>query len=414
MSMVSGEDIVGSELGPRLLSSARLLLAGLFQQANENSQFEFDVNQDLGDLHDHGLKVLFRMVLLLVGESNRRLPRLDEMAGENLSMNHLMNLMEEKMNSSEQWPSDSHRLWTTFQNISHSLGRSSTTDNNQDGGEAFDLMFQSTPWDCLDVPDPTFSLVLQHLTHRMVDDGEQVSYHRLNYNGLEHKHIGSATEALLEHSSSITEKRYKMAEKAGWSILVELKPEEDPDENTVDIGEYALLAGNERASTGAHYSPPRIASHLAESSLGQLIEGRSSHQMLQLSICDPAMGSAALLIAAVQFLAQKYSDQVQSEIDAGDFEPGHTHGEGEWVSEGKKLHSNRWGGSDPSSEQAMIDHKRLIIERCIYGVDINPTAIYSAKVILWLESSTSTRPFVYLDSKLKCGNSIVGQRIFRA
>jgi hypothetical protein len=52
--------------------------------------------------------------------------------------------------------------------------------------------------------------------------------------------------------------------------------------------------------------------------------------------------------------------------------------------------------------------KRVIVENCIYGVDINPLAVELAKLAMWIETMDYHLPFSFLDHKLKCGNSLVG------
>ncbi len=66
------------------------------------------------------------------------------------------------------------------------------------------------------------------------------------------------------------------------------------------------------------------------------------------------------------------------------------------------------------NEQRLTDVnliKRLVMKRCVYGVDLNPMAVELAKVSLWLDSFTLGAPLSFLDHHLKCGNSLVGTTI---
>ena len=55
--------------------------------------------------------------------------------------------------------------------------------------------------------------------------------------------------------------------------------------------------------------------------------------------------------------------------------------------------------------------RRMVIKRCIYGVDKNPLTVELAKVSLWLHSFTVGAPLSFLDHHLRCGDSLVGMRI---
>jgi len=52
--------------------------------------------------------------------------------------------------------------------------------------------------------------------------------------------------------------------------------------------------------------------------------------------------------------------------------------------------------------------KRMVMKRCVYGVDLNPMAVELAKLSLWLDSFTLGAPLSFLDHHLKCGNTLVG------
>ena len=58
--------------------------------------------------------------------------------------------------------------------------------------------------------------------------------------------------------------------------------------------------------------------------------------------------------------------------------------------------------------ERMILARRLVAERCLYGVDKNPLAVEMAKLSLWLMTMAKGRPFSFLDHALKCGDSLVG------
>ncbi|MBI4613294.1 MAG: hypothetical protein HY720_06755 [Planctomycetes bacterium] len=106
-----------------------------------------------------------------------------------------------------------------------------------------------------------------------------------------------------------------------------------------------------------------------------------AEEILEIKVLDPAMGSGAFLIQACRYLADAYG---RAKIAEGRDESGRIEG-GEFVC-----------------------YKRLVAERCLYGVDVNPLAVELAKVSLWLETLAHDRPLGFLDAHLRCGDSLVG------
>ena len=64
------------------------------------------------------------------------------------------------------------------------------------------------------------------------------------------------------------------------------------------------------------------------------------------------------------------------------------------------------------TDQAVI--RRMVLKRCIYGVDKNPLTVELAKVSLWLHSFTAGAPLSFLDHHLRCGDSLTGLRVHDA
>jgi hypothetical protein len=116
--------------------------------------------------------------------------------------------------------------------------------------------------------------------------------------------------------------------------------------------------------------------------LGAMGDAPSSERLLSLKICDPAMGSGAFLVAACRFLA----DQVVAA----------------WTREGDAAQVGN------AQEDGLLRAKRLVAQRCLYGVDKNPLAVNLAKLSLWLETMARAEPFTFVDHALKSGDSLVG------
>lgn len=164
-----------------------------------------------------------------------------------------------------------------------------------------------------------------------------------------------------------------------------------------------------RRFTGTHYTPRFLAEQVVEGALEPLVYSpgplqtadtkkwklRSSTEILSLKIADIAMGSAAFLVASARYLGDRL-------IEA-------------WAAEGDERARQQVGivrGADEvidtETDPVVIEARRLIIEHCLYGADINPMAVEMAKLSLWLVSMDPARPFTFVDDKLAVGDSLLG------
>jgi hypothetical protein len=154
------------------------------------------------------------------------------------------------------------------------------------------------------------------------------------------------------------------------------------------VREHRTLAlrrtSNERKTTGSFYTPRAMTDFLVRRTLGPLVEGRSSDAILSLRILDPAMGSGAFLVAACRFLAERVE---QARITDGS-----------------------WTDGDVTDAER-IQVFRTVAERCLFGIDRNPTAVQLARLSLWLTTLAADRPLTFLDHHLATGNSLVGARL---
>jgi hypothetical protein len=126
---------------------------------------------------------------------------------------------------------------------------------------------------------------------------------------------------------------------------------------------------------------------------------KSPTELLDLKICDPAMGSGAFLVQACRWLADRL---VEAWMLA--------EASGKAVSvDGVVLDALGTFEQLPRDMDArIVIARRLIAERCLYGVDLNPLAVELAKLSIWLVTLAKGRPFGFLDHSLRCGDSLLG------
>jgi hypothetical protein len=175
---------------------------------------------------------------------------------------------------------------------------------------------------------------------------------------------------------------------------------------------FIVTTGSDRRETGTHYTPKSLTEAIVAETLTPIAyvgpaKGtpradwvlKSPAELLDLKICDPAMGSGAFLVQACRWLADRLVVAwAQAEAQ------GHTVGV-----DGRVADADANVEVLPRDTEARtIVARRLIAERCLYGVDLNPLAVELAKLSIWLVTLAQGRPFGFLDHNLRCGDSLLG------
>ncbi len=139
---------------------------------------------------------------------------------------------------------------------------------------------------------------------------------------------------------------------------------------------------------------------------------KSPAEILALKVCDPAMGSGAFLVQACRYLSERLVEAWAGVEQAN--EAATTAGTAANVvplTIPEALPANAFHGQQllpRDAEERLALARRLVAERCLYGVDVNPMAVEMAKLSLWLVTLHKDRPFTFLDHALKCGDSLLG------
>ena len=185
----------------------------------------------------------------------------------------------------------------------------------------------------------------------------------------------------------------------------------------VPAGALVLQPSPERRRSGLHYTPRALTEPIVREALAPVLDrlreergstlgspagdsalgdGRPDSsvpgappprapllpdQILDLKVCDPAMGSGAFLVEACRQL-------------------------GDALVEAWRAHGGRPEGT--AGEDDVIAARRQVAQRCLYGVDRNPVAVDLAKLSLWLATLARDESFTFLDHALRHGDSLVG------
>ncbi len=183
----------------------------------------------------------------------------------------------------------------------------------------------------------------------------------------------------------------------------------------IPSGSVYVTQGSDRRSTGTHYTPRSLTEPIVQHTLEPLVyigpaEGtpreqwklKSAREILELKVCDMAMGSGAFLVQTCRYMAERL---VEAWENVEKEHPGcfviTPEGELSTGSPGERLLPK-----DP--DERLTIARRFVADRCLYGVDINPMAVEMAKLSLWLITLQKDRPFTFLDHALRCGDSLLG------
>ena len=144
------------------------------------------------------------------------------------------------------------------------------------------------------------------------------------------------------------------------------------------------LAGRNRQKSASYYTPEVLTRCVVKYASKELLADKSADEILNLSICEPAMGSGAFLNEAINQLADAYLERKQKET----------------------------GRSIPFDEYSLERQKvkAYLADNRVFGIDRNPIAIELAEISLWLNTIYRGHTIPWFGAQLVCGNSLIGAR----
>jgi hypothetical protein len=362
---------------------------------------------ELADIRDASLVLLYRLLFVLYAEDRDLLPVRDPRY-DNYSLRDKVRLdVGKRKDSGDTFSETASRYWSVIEDLCRAIdkGDGSIGLPPYNGG-----LFDETRTPLLTairLGDTVIADVIDALSF----DHSSGQRKYINYRDLSVRQLGSIYERLLEH---------ELRREQG---VLEIRPN--------------IFA---RKGSGSYYTPddlvvliiretiePLIAEKVAafRNKSDELAVGTDSGgvrraalagidpatQILTLRICDPAMGSGHFLVALVDYLTDQVIAAVAEAEKLGEWT--------EYVSPlGNRIEDirntifknatdNKWSlDFDQLDDRHII--RRMVLKRCVYGVDKNPMAVELAKVSLWLHTFTVGAPLSFLDHHLRCGDSLFG------
>lgn len=371
---------------------------------------------DLETIHSAALILLYRILFVLYAEDRGLLPVNDKRYATYGTRAHLRdyirNIIEDEVTLSSKAAKFYIELSTLFEMIEK--GDDSIGFPAYNGG-----LFSTTTTPLLSdirVPDSVLAPTIYTLSYIQDADGKS---RFVNYRDMSVQQLGSIYERLLERlpvrmpSGRIVIQPNTYARKDSGSFFT---PQELVDlivENTLKpLVEERLKVFEDRAAQ-LRDDQRSIAERRAE-----LEKVDPAEAVLKLTVLDPAMGSGHFLVTAVDFL----SDYIAELLEYVPAVPDWLDDDDRYVSplaarvnkirleiKSRATQSGWAMNRDQLTDQAII--RRMVLKRCIYGVDKNSLTVELAKVSLWLHSFTTGMPLSFLDHHIRCGDSLVGLRV---
>ena len=373
-------------------------------------------NEDLSTIHGTALILLYRILFVLYAEDRGLLPVNDRSYAtygmRKLLRDDIREKIAEKITFSSNATKYYDNLATLFRMINKGDGSIGLPPYN--GGLFADASAPILSQVRLD--DATMAPVIYALSHTAGEDGEP---RFVNYRDMSVQQLGSIYERLLEHQP---------AQDANGEITIRPNP-------------YA------RKDSGSFFTPQELVDLIVDHTIKPLVEERlknfenrakqlandkrtkemrrtelqkldPAEAILDLKVLDPAMGSGHFLVTAVDFLSDYIAELIEYVPAVPDWlDEDHDYASPllERVQKIRteiidRANENGWRlVNSQLTDQAII--RRMVLKRCIYGVDKNPLTVEMAKVSLWLHSFTVGAPLSFLDHHLRCGDSLVGMRV---
>lgn len=352
---------IGKELRKQVVEAVVTLANGFLEGDVEGGLRKAVVSDPDGPMRFYQcvLRVVYRLLFLLYVENKPGwTPAQDPRWASGYSISRLRALAEDRGG----YRAEGEDLWEGLK-VTFRILREGCTLFNEPispyGGELFD---DQRLWLLADSPLPNEPLLraLYLLTIFERRDKRATTVHRVNFRHLRIDALGSVYESLLEERPMLhPEGRFAFYRRSG--------------------------KGNQRKETGSYYTPPALVAELIKSALLPVIEDRlqgkttTSEQreaILGISVVDPACGSGAFLVQALDALAEALL-----RVELGDEQP---------------------------SDLQLREARRDVAIHCIHGVDLNPMAVELCKFTLWLHVAHPRLPLSYLEPLIRCGNALVG------
>ena len=361
----------------------------------------------LQEVRDSALILLYRLLFILYAEDRDLLPIRDSRYNDYGLRDKVRGDIGQRKDRNDTFSDTAARYWSVLDDLCRAIDTGDTSIGlpPYNGG-----LFERDRTSILTrvrLNDAVMANVIDALSFESAPEGRRY----INYRDLSVQQLGSIYERLLEHEVirdglGVAIRPNVFARKGSGSYytpddLVRLIIHETIDPLISQrIDAFRVTAEQQATSTKPE-----------NERLGILKRIDPAEKFLDLKICDPAMGSGHFLVALVDYLA----DQVITAMAEAEATVAWSHYVSPLSDRIEAIRNTILGNAEERGwtvDPAQLDDRhiirRMVLKRCIYGVDKNLMAVELAKVALWLHTFTVGAPLSFLDHHLRCGDSLFG------
>ena len=393
----------------------------------------------LDEVREAALVLLYRLLFLFYAEDRNLLPVRDERYAE-YSVRRIRENVRDRVDDGATFSSTLSHIWLKLQGVFLLIDKGDDTIGMPAYNGGLFHRSRSPLLERTKVPDKVMAPIIDALSRRT----EEVTRGWINYRDLSVSHLGGIYERLLE-----------------YALVHEVQAKDDyKDKPEIDrlVAQPASFA---RKVSGSYYTHDDLVRLVLRESVGLLAREKQAafeqrlagwkkratlsnpqwqaldgdpdagmasidpaSQLLELKICDPAMGSGHFLVTLVDFLADRVLEAMTSASESVNAQPWAAHlaeAGRPWQSPvlGRIAQIRRaikqnaathgWAVTDAQLDDRHIV-RRMILKKTIFGGDKNPMAVELAKTALWLHTFTVGAPLSFLDHHLQTGDSLQGER----
>ena len=359
----------------------------------------------LPEVREAALILLYRLLFILYAEDRDLLPVRDSRYDDYALREKVRDDIKQRKDREDVFSASAARYWSAIDDLCRAIdqGDASIGLPPYNGG-LFDR--DRTPLlGRIRLDDQVMADVIDALSFEQTPDGRRY----INYRDLGVQQLGSIYERLLEHevirdSKGITVRPNVFARKGSGSYYT-------PDDLVGLIIKETIepLVRSRMGVFTAKHSELATSKLPKERQVGQLKQVDPAEKLLDLKVCDPAMGSGHFLVNLVDYLADRVITamaEAEASVD-GYISPLTERIDGIRDTIMVNAKDRGWTiDADQLDDRHIV--RRMVLKRCVYGVDKNPMAVELAKVALWLHTFTVGAPLSFLDHHLRCGDSLFG------
>ena len=359
----------------------------------------------LAQVRDAALIFLYRLLFILYAEDRDLLPVRDTRYDDYALRDRVRGDVGRRKDRNDIFSDSAARYWNAIDDLCLAIdqGDASIGLPPYNGG-LFDR--ESMPLlEGIRLGDQVVANVVDALSFEQTEHGRRY----INYRDLGVQQLGSIYERLLEYElvceeGEIVVRPNIFARKESGSYYT-------PDDLVgliikETVGLLVQRCMDNFESKTAEFAQSDLPDDLK---IGLLKEADPAEKLLELKICDPAMGSGHFLVNLVDFLTDSViTAMAEAEAAVENYISPLT----ERIDRIRNkiivnAQNRKWSINFEQLDDRHII-RRMVLKRCVYGVDKNPMAVELAKVSLWLHTFTVGAPLSFIDHHLRCGNSLFG------